>query len=106
MSYLTLAELKTHLRLNGNAEDGPLQVYIDATEDAFKSLSGKTLDTNATTGFTGGVPAAVKLALMLLASHFYRVREAYTAQDVAAMPFGFVSVCRRYSTKFVSSGVI
>jgi len=46
----------------------------------------------------------VKLSVLLLSGHFYRVRGAFTDLDVAAMPFGFVSVCRRYSTKYVSPG--
>lgn len=106
MSYATLSELKAHLRVNTSAEDTTLQLYIDSAEEAFKNLSGRTLDDDADTGFPDGVPVSIKLAILLLSAHFYRVRAAYTDQDVASMPFGFVSICRQYSTKFVSPGVV
>lgn len=107
MSYLTLSEIKDHLNLNsGTADDTKLQTYIDSAEGTFTELTGRTLDTNATTGFPAGVPATVKHGLLLLTGHNYRVREAFGDQDVAAMPFGFVSVCRRHSLKYVSPGSV
>lgn len=106
MSYVTLPELKTHLRLNGSAEDDALQLFLDTAESTFSNLTLRTLDGDVDTGFPDGVPASVKLAILLLAAHFYRVRSAFTDQDVAAMPFGFVSLCRQYAKKYVSPGVL
>ena len=105
MSIVTPNELKSQLRLNTTAEDSLLQEYIDAAEETFKSLTLRTLDSNAMTGFPS-IPASVKIAIKLLASHYYRVREAYGEQTVEEMPFGFISICRRYSTQYVSPGVL
>ncbi len=104
MSTVTTSELKLHLRINTTAEDALLQEFVDASEDAFKALTLRTLDANVTTGFPGGIPASIRLAVKLLAGHYYRVREAYGEQTIEEMPFGFVSICRRYSTKYVSPG--
>lgn len=106
MSIVTVTDLKLHLRLNTTAEDALLQEFIDAAEETFKALTLRTLDANVTTGFPSGIPASIRIAIKLLAGHYYRVREAYGEQTVEEMPFGFVSICRRYSTKYVSPGVV
>lgn len=104
-SSVSPEELKAYLRLNDGGEDSLLATFIDSAEATFKNLTGRTLDDNATTGFPAGIPANVRLAVMLLASFLYANREAYADQRLEAMPFGFVNVCRQYSDRFVSGGM-
>ena len=101
---VTVPELKAHLRLNDGGEDALLVGFIAAAETVFVNLTGRTLDANADTGFPSGIPEPIKLAVKLLASHFYAVREAFTEDKLDAMPFGFVSVCRMYATRYVGPG--
>lgn len=103
---VTVAELKAHLRLNDGGEDDLLAGFIAAAEGTFENLTGRTLDADPNTGFPTGVPEPLKLGLKLLASHFYAVREAFTADRLEAMPFGFVSVCRQYATRYVGPGAL
>jgi uncharacterized phage protein (predicted DNA packaging) len=104
MAIVTVAELKQHLRLNDGSEDNMLSGFIASAEAVFVNLTGRTLDANATTGFPSGVPEPIKLAVKLMSSHFYAVREAYTEDRLDAMPFGFVAVCRMYATRYVGPG--
>ncbi|MBX9677421.1 MAG: head-tail connector protein [Gemmataceae bacterium] len=101
---VTVPELKAHLRLNDGSEDDQLADFIAVAETTFSNLTGRTLDDDADTGFPDGVPAPVKLAVKLLSSHFYSVREAFSEDRLEAMPFGFVSVCRQYATRYVGPG--
>lgn len=104
MPTVTVPELKAHLRLNDGSEDGLLTDFISAAETVFVNLTGRTLDDDADTGFPSGIPSPVKLAVKLLSAHFYNVREAFTEDRLEAMPFGFVSVCRQYATRYVGPG--
>jgi uncharacterized phage protein (predicted DNA packaging) len=101
---VTVPELKAYLRLNDGTEDTLLSGFIASAEAVFVNLTGRTLDANADTGFPTGVPEPIKLAVKLLSSHFYAVREAFTAEKLDAMPFGFVAVCRQYATRYVGPG--
>lgn len=101
---VTVPELKDHLRLNDASEDDQLEGFIAAAETTFVNLTGRTLDDDDETGFPDGIPETVKLSVKLLSSHFYQVRESFTDKRLEAMPFGFVSVCRQYATKYVGPG--
>jgi uncharacterized phage protein (predicted DNA packaging) len=105
MPIVTVPELKAHLRLNDNSEDALLAGFIAVAEEFFTQLTGRTLNDNIETGFPAGIPESLKLAVKLLSSHYFQFRENHTEQNLDALPFGFIAVCRLYSTKFVTGAV-
>lgn len=50
-----------------------------------------------TAGFTE-VPSDVRLAIKLLAAHYYANRESHLVDDLKELPFGFGAIARRYGT--------
>ena len=167
---VTVAELKSHLRLNDDSEDSLLSAFITTARILFEEATGRavvstqyrqhvptlaapvylmkypvlsidavkyydgagTLQTASTfhtdtisvpaqvwfedypdTGtkkpaayveFTAGwatVPEPVKMAIKLLAGHYYHNREAYTEQDLDELPQGFRAVCDLYKTGLI-----
>lgn len=52
---------------------------------------------------TATVPETVKLAIKLLAGHFYHNREAYTELNLEELPHGFRAVCDLYKTGLIGN---
>lgn len=92
MTTVTVADLKAHLNLTGEADDAVLAQKI-AVAEAF--VAGFTGDFATT--FTVGVPAPVAEAVRLYAGHLYENREATIVGDaVQAVPFGFLDLIAPY----------
>lgn len=82
----------------------PARVCLDATPEAVATASGATVTPVGYVEYTAGwpnasaVPQRVRTALMLLAGHFYRNREAFrdSAFEMRELPKGWASVVDRY----------
>jgi uncharacterized phage protein (predicted DNA packaging) len=106
MSTVSTADLAAHLRINEDSEEALLQGFLDAAETYFTALTARTLDEDEDDGFPEGVPQAVKLAITLLAAHYYAEREAYSTDNLRAVPGGFLALCRLYSRQYISPGAM
>ena len=64
---LTVAEVKTHLRIEDNDEDAYLGVLIAQSQAAAEDF--------CRVNFTDDAPGPVRLAVMLMVSHYYENRD-------------------------------
>lgn len=90
----TLQELDAEADLTGT----PAIVYTSTF--SYPALS-TTKVRPVTVEFTAGmdtVPADIKLAIKLLAAHWYLQREAFSDTEKKEVPMGFARVCDRYKT--------
>lgn len=83
-----LAEAKTHLRVDTNAEDGLIQGLIDAAADHLQSID---VDVSAVP-----LPPALHQAILLLVGHYYGNREAVSDQPVHVLPLGVARLIAPY----------
>lgn len=65
---VTIAELKMHLRIQTDEEDTLLESLLAQAQAAAEDYCRTTFDANA--------PEPVRLAVMLMASHFYECRDS------------------------------
>ena len=73
MAYVTLADLKQHLRVEYTADDSYLTALIDVAEAAIGNELGKPLADYAT---DGTLPTPLQHAIKLLAGDLYNNRES------------------------------
>lgn len=87
MTAVALEDAKAHLRITFAADDAYITGIIEAAEDYI-----------ARTGveFSTPLPPAIRHAVLLTVSHFYNNREAVTAENVNAMPFGVNALLQPY----------
>ncbi len=64
---VTLEELKVHLRIEQDEEDGYLTSLLLAARTSCEDFCGRS--------FTEPMPEPVRLAILLMAGHFYAHRE-------------------------------
>ena len=62
---VSLDEAKEHLRVDGDDEDGLIQIYMDAAEERIKNYLDRDIPENP----------AVKLAALMLIAGYYDLRE-------------------------------
>lgn len=90
----SLEMLKRQLNLVGTTDDdAQLSLYLEtAIEMTRKQIGAETLDFDE-------APAPLKLAVMMLAAHYYENREATTDEKpVNPIPFGYLDICASYRT--------
>ena len=75
MAVLTLDEIKSHLRLDGSAEDDHLALLNDAARDYASQHLNRPLPWLDDLGASVPVPASVKAALLLIIGDLYENRE-------------------------------
>lgn len=68
MSAVTLELAKSHMKIDGNAEDELVSLYIDAAETWCGNYIGKPI------ADLEPIPADVKLAILRLVSFYYECR--------------------------------
>lgn len=76
MPMLTLEETKLHCRIDGPEEDALLQTYVAAAEDYIRRYCGQN--------FEAAVPAAVKVACLMIVGGLYENRESMSVTGGAA----------------------
>lgn len=87
MSITTLAEAKLHLRVDSNAEDALIQIYLNASEKSVSNYLARTLyATSAGSDATGLViDDAVKSAILLQTATIYENREPAEVAQVQGL---------------------
>lgn len=90
--------------LSGWAVDiSGIPALVSMPEGGFPSVS-KNIPRPVSITFTAGwpyaesVPESIRLAIMLLASHFYNVREAFSEINLVDVPLGFRRICDQWKT--------
>lgn len=87
MKFLTIDDIRQHVRIDFNDEDAVLELYGTAAEDTVLHVIGRTLDD--VLALYGEVPAPLRHATLLLVAHSYQHREPASAQNMSAVPYGF-----------------
>jgi len=70
---VTLDEAKLQCRVDNDAEDGLIQIYIGAAEDYIRNFLDRDLPTTT--------PYAIKAAALLIIADLYDVRESQVIGD-------------------------
>jgi uncharacterized phiE125 gp8 family phage protein len=111
--YLMKAPVREVVAVKYWDADNQLQTAADFHEDTISIPGSVWFDTYPVTSstkrpkafveFEAGwdadkVPEDVKTAIMLLAGHYYEHREAFTDENLTALPMGFRAVCDQYKT--------
>ncbi len=76
--YVTLAEIKEHLKVEHNLEDTDLQALLDAAEAAVNTYCRQTFDAES-------VPKEIPLAVRMHVGYFYANREAANRVNLRSM---------------------
>jgi uncharacterized phage protein (predicted DNA packaging) len=97
MSIMELDDLKAHLNVTSDDDDGLIQGKIDAAEAWIGSFIGHALDDDEV--FPDGCPEPIKEAIRQLVGHLYANREA-TLVGVSAevLPMGFFDLLAPHRT--------
>lgn len=78
---VTVPELKAHLRIQHDEEDGLLASLLMQAQAAAEDFCRTAIDANA--------PQAVRLAVLLMASHFYECRDSSDKNSYSVMTAAF-----------------
>jgi len=89
---VTLGELKAHLRIDHDDEDGHLTLLLSMAKAAAEDFCLRSFKADA----PGQPPEAVRLAVLLHASHFYTNRENNELVAYQAMTQAFQSLLWPY----------
>ncbi len=91
MSIVSLALAKSHLKIDGNAEDELIELYLDAAEAWLANYIGKPL------ADLDPLPADLKLALLKLAAFNFEQRSvASFGLAVTLTPLSVTSIADAY----------
>ena len=80
---VSVAELKTHLRIQHDEEDGLLESLLKQAQAAANDFCRADFDADA--------PEPVRLAILLMAAHFYEYRDSSDKAAYATMISAFGS---------------
>ena len=79
MLYVTVATLKSHLRIDGSEEDSLLSQYILAAQEEAEQRMHRAIysetDENAVTNDLTKIPAGITQFILVTAGDFYKARE-------------------------------
>ena len=79
MLYVTVATLKSHLRIDGSDEDALLSQYILAAQEEAEQRMHRAIysetDENAVTNDLTNIPAGITQFILVTAGDFYKARE-------------------------------
>ncbi|BFN00236.1 hypothetical protein MOXK02_17940 [Moraxella sp. K02] len=98
MSYVTLDELREHLKIENNDSDLVLTIYLDTATSVLESLI--TDDVNNDT--TGKMAKALKNATLILAGWYEDERNgstnSYVIDPIYGLPTSVVSIVKLFRT--------
>ncbi|TIX89295.1 head-tail connector protein [Rhizobium sp. P44RR-XXIV] len=99
MTVVSLDLAKQHMKIDGNAEDELISLYIDGAEAWIANYIGKPL------ADFDPLPADVKIAILKLVSFHYEVRSlASYGISVDSVPLGVTSLLSSYREKWFGDG--
>lgn len=84
LNILTLTEIKSHLRIDQNAEDALLQIYLDAAEDYIEKFLNQPIIGKADSPIS--TPSAIKAAALLIIGDMYENREGAGEKEIKENP--------------------
>lgn len=87
MKFLTLEDIRQHVRIDWNDEDSVLELYGAAAEDTVLNVIGRTFD--EVLSVYGEVPEDLRVATLLVVSGSYQHREPSSPQNMSVVPYGF-----------------
>lgn len=85
---VSVAELKTHLRIQHDEEDGLLESLLKQAQAAANDFCRADFDADA--------PEPVRLAILLMAAHFYECRDSSDKTAYATMLSAFHALLYPY----------
>lgn len=85
---VSVAELKTHLRIQHDEEDGLLESLLKQAQAAANDFCRTDFDEDA--------PEPVRLAILLMAAHFYEYRDSSDKTAYATMLSAFHALLYPY----------
>ena len=85
---VSVAELKTHLRIQHDEEDGLLESLLKQAQAAANDFCRADFDADA--------PEPVRLAIQLMAAHFYEYRDSSDKTAYATMLSAFHALLYPY----------
>lgn len=109
LRVVTLDELKLQMRVDLEEEDSIIEAYGIAAEDTVVNMTRRTLEELAVIGkeeTTGEVvteadvredfPSRLKIAVLMLAAHWYRNREPVATVAMNAVPYSLEVLVKPY----------
>ena len=85
---VSVAELKTHMRIQHDEEDGLLESLLKQAQAAANDFCRADFDADA--------PEPVRLAILLMAAHFYEYRDSSDKTAYATMLSAFHALLYPY----------
>lgn len=77
--YVTVAQLKAHLRIDSDSEDMLLAQYIESAQEEAETRMRRPIcsatDTDAVASTPENIPASIKQFILVTAGDFYMARE-------------------------------
>ena len=94
MKYLTIDDIKAHVRIDFDCEDAELELYGQGAEDTILYLCNRTYENLI--GTYGEVPTAVRHATLLLVANSYEQRSPVSPQNFSSTPYTFEILLKEY----------
>lgn len=88
LRFLTLDEVKGQCRVDFEDDDLLLALYGKAAEDAVVRATRRTPEELEELG-GGSLPVELRLAMLLLTAHWYRLREAVSGIEQSLVPMAY-----------------
>ncbi|EJB03266.1 putative phage protein possibly involved in DNA packaging [Rhizobium leguminosarum bv. trifolii WSM597] len=99
MSAVSLELAKAHMKIDGNAEDELVSLYIDGAETWIGNYIGKPITD------LDPVPADVKIAILRLVSFYFECRNIATfGLSMQLAPHTVTSILDNYREKWFTDG--
>ena len=94
MKWLTLAQIKAQLRIDGNSDDDLLTMYGEAAEDTLLNYLNKTYD-EVIEAYTT-MPAPLVQASLMLVDVSYQYRSPLSPTNMYYVPYTFDVLIKPY----------
>ncbi|GGA77998.1 hypothetical protein GCM10011491_01470 [Brucella endophytica] len=99
MPAVSLELAKQHMKIDGNAEDDLVSLYIDGAETWVSNYIGKSISN------LDPLPADMKIAILRLVSFYYEFRNLATFGVSAQLaPVGVTSILDSYRERWFGDG--
>lgn len=95
LRIVSMEDLKLQMRVDFEDEDKSILLYGCAAEDTVIDMTRRTLE--ELNGWDGrGFPSSLKVAILMLASHFYRNREPVSSIVQNMVPLSIAVLVKPY----------
>lgn len=94
MMIVTIEEVRKQCRVTDSSEDDLLILYAESAEQSVLNILNRSIESIAED--YGQFPEPVKHAILLLAAHFYNVREPASTISMSSIPYTFDVLLKPY----------